>query len=47
MLIFTQYGMYRECTKMLENASSIHDNRQDLSEQLFFAYVRENKLLQQ
>ena len=47
VLIFTGYGMNSECTKMLEGAQAVHQQRIDINEQLYFAYVRENLLLRQ
>lgn len=45
VLTMIKLGMNTEVTQMLENAQSKHENRVDINEQLFFAYVRENKLL--
>lgn len=45
VLTLVKLGMNSDCTKMLEHAQSVHTSRVDINEQLFFAYVRENKLL--
>ena len=43
--IYTAFGQNAEATQLLEGVQSIHGERQDLGEQLFFSYVREGKLL--
>jgi hypothetical protein len=45
VLTMIKLGMNAETTQMLENAQAKHETRIDINEQLFFAYVRENKLL--
>ena len=47
VLTLIKLGMVAECTKMLEGSQAAHPTRVDVNEQLFFAYVRENKLLKQ
>jgi hypothetical protein len=44
---YNELGMYSETTALLEyNLSAAQDN-EELSEELFFSYVREGKLLKQ
>ena len=47
VLAMIKLGMNAETTQMLEHAQAKNDQRIDINEQLFFAYVRENKLLKQ
>jgi len=47
VLTLVKLGRHSEVTQMLEHAKSVHPTRVDINENLFFAYVRENKLLQQ
>lgn len=47
VLTLVKLGMNADCTKMLEHAQHAHTTRVDINEQLFFAYVRESKLLKQ
>jgi hypothetical protein len=43
--IYNNLGRYSETTAILEYVLSLFPNSKDLSEQLFFSYVREGKLL--
>ena len=47
VFIYTAFGQNANATEVLENAFEVHSDRPDLGEQLFFAYVREGKLLKQ
>ena len=47
VFIYTAFGQNEEATKLLEAVQTIHSERDDLGEQLFFSYVREGKLLKQ
>ena len=47
VFIFTAFGQNGEATKLLETVQTLHSERADLGEQLFFSYVREGKLLKQ
>jgi predicted Zn-dependent protease len=44
-LTLIKLGKDAECTKMLEGACNEYPDRSDLAEQLFFAYMRQNKLM--
>ena len=43
--IYTAFGWNDKAIELLESVKAIHGDRQDIGEQLFFAYVREGKLL--
>ena len=45
--IFTAFGENADATRLLEGVKAQHNDRVDIAEQLFFAYVRENKILKQ
>lgn len=45
--IYNNLGRYSETTQTLEYVLSLFPNSRDLSEQLFYSYVREGKLLKQ
>lgn len=47
VLTLVKFSRFAELTKMLENAQKIHTTLVDINEELFFAFVREQKLLQQ
>ena len=47
VFIYIAFDQTSEATKLLEGVQSIHGERMDLGEQLFFSYVREGKLLKQ
>ena len=47
VFIFTAFSQNANATHVLENAFEVHSDRHDLGEQLFFAYVREGKTVQQ
>ena len=47
VFIFTAFSMNADATRLLENVQGTHGERAELGEQLFFAYVRESKLLKQ
>ena len=47
VIIYTAFGWNERATQLLESVQSIHGDRPDLGEQLFFSYVREGKLLKQ
>ena len=43
--IYNDLGMYNETTSLLEYVLSVNLDSEELCEELFFSYVRENKLL--
>lgn len=45
ILIYNELGMYHETTNLLEYTLSMNIENEELAEELFFSYVRENKLL--
>jgi predicted Zn-dependent protease len=45
--IYNHLHMYAEATELLEYIVTQFPSKKDLQEQLFFAYVREGKLLKQ
>lgn len=45
LTIYNDLGMYNETTNLLEYVLSINLDSEELCEELFFSYVRENKLL--
>jgi hypothetical protein len=45
--IYNDLGMYNETTSLLEFVMSVNLDNEELCEELFFSYVRENKLLKQ
>ena len=47
IFIYTAFDQNEQATMLLENVQTIHGERADLGEQLFFSYVREGKLLKQ
>ena len=47
VFILTAFSQNASATVVLENAFETHSGRSDLGEQLFFAYVREGKTVQQ
>lgn len=47
VFIFTAFGQNEEATQLLEGVQQIHGDKEELGKQLFFAYVREGKLLKQ
>ena len=47
LTIYNEMGMYHETTSLLEYVLSINLDNEELCEELFFSYVRENKLLKQ
>ena len=47
VFIYTAFGQNENATQLLEAVQTMHSDRPDLGEQLFFSYVREGKLLKQ
>ena len=45
--IYNNLGRYHDATNMLEYILTVFPQKKELQEQLFFSYVRENKLLKQ
>ena len=45
--VYNEIGQYHESTQLLEFILSINLENEELSEELFFSYVREGKLLKQ
>jgi hypothetical protein len=45
--IFTGFGQNANATKLLEQVKDTQKNNEKIQKQLFFAYVRENKILKQ
>jgi hypothetical protein len=43
--IFTEFGENDQATKLLEGVKALHGVKKDIGEILFFAYVREGKIL--
>lgn len=47
ILVFNDMGQYQETTALLEYVMAFSLEHEELSEELFFSYVREGKLLKQ
>lgn len=47
LTIYNDLGMYNESTALLEFVMSVNLDNEELCQELFFSYVRENKLLKQ
>ena len=45
--VFNDMGQYQETTALLEYVMAFSLENEELSEELFFSYVREGKLLKQ
>jgi predicted Zn-dependent protease len=45
--VLNDLGLYSETTTLLEYVMTVNLDNEELSEELFFAYVREGKLLKQ
>jgi len=47
LAIYNDLGIYNEATALLEYVMTVNLDNEELGEELFFSYVRENKLLKQ
>lgn len=47
IIIYNEMGQYNETTALLESVISVSPDNEELCEELFYSYVRENKLLKQ
>lgn len=45
--LINKIGMYNETTTLLEYVVNMNVENEELGEELFYSYVRENKLLKQ